>query len=607
MSPPKVPAKDGADVETQDGQAGSPGGFRGPASAAHADADVLPRKLGRYVLMEKVGQGGMGAVYRAHDPQLDRTMAIKLLRPDTEVADDGMRSTRELRLLREAQALARLSHPNVVAVHDAGTEFGQVYVVMEFVPGQNLAQWLREAPRLATEVIDVFVQAGKGLAAAHSRGVVHRDFKPSNVFVGQDGRVRVGDFGLARVEGPRPSSDRAVAGVAWPAEMPLTGEGVAMGTVAYMAPEQMLGQTVDARADQYSFCVALHEALWAERPTLAQGLMGLEGVKRTDLVRARGIPGHIRKTLARGFRINPAERHASMDVLLAALEGRRTTARWLVLTVGVVLAMGSLATAAVMGWRTGQGKEQGAHTPVASQTCMVAAERMASAWGTPVRTRLVNQVVAPAGVAAQQAFSRVTANVDALVLDWHSRLDAACSATAAGNAQAHAQLGCLEGHALRIAHWVTQLEGAAGPEALAEVLATAAGWPAKASCESLMEAPTAVAAVPALLPKTLQAPEASAPSPATKRGQRRGRTKTPRSAGQASPTGQGTVTLQSTPWARIIVDGKDTGLYTPQNRMVLNAGRHKITLTNDTLNKSVNFSVSIRAGAHAQPSAVVLR
>ncbi|MCA9686497.1 MAG: serine/threonine protein kinase, partial [Myxococcales bacterium] len=213
--------------------------------------DDLPRpqEIGHYTVIGTLGAGGMGVVYVAHDRRLDRRVALKLLRR----ADAG--ETARARLLREAQAMARLSHPHVVAVHEVGTHDNQVFLAMEFVGGSNLRAWLNMRPRSWREIVAVFLQAGSGLVAAHEAGLIHRDFKPDNVLVGDDGRVRVADFGLAhgrQNQEPTPISfDSNIT-----LDKPLTETGAVLGTPAYMALEQHLGRKVDARCDQFSFCVA---------------------------------------------------------------------------------------------------------------------------------------------------------------------------------------------------------------------------------------------------------------------------------------------------------------------------------------------------------------
>ncbi|MBA3550218.1 MAG: serine/threonine protein kinase, partial [Nannocystis sp.] len=250
--------------------------------------------LGRYSLLRKLGEGGMGVVYSAYDEELDRRVAIKLLR-----VKDGAGPSAASRMLREAQAMAKLSHPNVVQVYDTGELSGQVFLAMEFVHGQTLREWLhgsetvpRPVPRPWRDVLAMYIQAGQGLAAAHAAGLVHRDFKPDNVLVGADGRARVLDFGLARYESARavdpaddptdsqdPAADedlelssrsrnrsRNPSRRSRPADPQLTAAGTTIGTPAYMSPEQHLRAPTAARSDQFSFCVSLYEGLHGERP-----------------------------------------------------------------------------------------------------------------------------------------------------------------------------------------------------------------------------------------------------------------------------------------------------------------------------------------------------
>jgi serine/threonine protein kinase len=224
-----------------------------PAQAPPMPCGTL---LGRYVVLERLGAGGMGVVHRAYDTVLDRAVALKLL-----PSHGGWRSgPARTRLLQEAQAMARLTHPHVVGVFDAGEVDGQVFIAMELVEGTTLRDWLQASARGWREVVEVFTAAGRGLAAAHAVGLVHRDFKPSNVLVGRDGRVRVTDFGLAHAAPGEPLPGTA------PGLMDRAPPGLAVGTLAYMAPEQFAGGAVDARADLFSFCVAFWEALHGELP-----------------------------------------------------------------------------------------------------------------------------------------------------------------------------------------------------------------------------------------------------------------------------------------------------------------------------------------------------
>ncbi|HEY8377852.1 MAG TPA: serine/threonine-protein kinase, partial [Nannocystis sp.] len=256
-------------------------------------------------------------MYAAYDPELDRKIALKILHPG---ADAGGRA-RE-RLLREAQALARLSHPNVVAVHDVGTHEGQVFVAMEFIAGATLSATIAKQRPSSAEILRLYRAAGEGLAAAHRAGLVHRDFKPDNVMVGSDGRVRVVDFGLAHAAveaNPDGAQDLAAA------PSGLTATGALMGTPAYMAPEQYLGRPTDARTDVFAYCVALYEHLHGRRPFAGETLVELaQAVTSGKLpeVTAGGtrVPSAVRRILLRGLARDPADRYPSMEALLADLD-----------------------------------------------------------------------------------------------------------------------------------------------------------------------------------------------------------------------------------------------------------------------------------------------
>src|SRR6185503_20934195 len=221
-------------------------------------------RVGRYLVLSSLGAGGMGVVFAAYDPQLDRKIALKLLRSGLAGSSKDART----RLRREAQAIAQLSHPNVVSVYDVGTTVeGDLYIAMEFVEGDTLTTWLGKYPRTWRETIDVFLQAARGLQSAHRVGLLHRDFKPDNVLVGGDGRVRVTDFGLARSMMVDPESGRGPTPIlANTLSSSLTATGTVLGTPRYMPPEQLTGPDIDARADQFSFCVALFEALFGTHP-----------------------------------------------------------------------------------------------------------------------------------------------------------------------------------------------------------------------------------------------------------------------------------------------------------------------------------------------------
>ncbi|MBC8072186.1 MAG: serine/threonine protein kinase, partial [Deltaproteobacteria bacterium] len=239
--------------------------LRAAVAAKLIGTAAIPVRVGRFIIVERVGAGAMGVVYAAYDAELDRKVAIKVLRPSGD--DSGLR----LRLVREAQAMARLSDPNVVGVFEIGEHDGNGFVAMEFVRGSTLREWLAAAKRSPSAILGAYVQAGRGLAAAHVAGIVHRDFKPDNVLVDAEldaqgaPRVRVTDFGLAQTGALSEAATSLTSG-AMPSDLLVTRAGVRVGTPGYMAPEQILGEPTDARSDQFAFCVALWEALAGERP-----------------------------------------------------------------------------------------------------------------------------------------------------------------------------------------------------------------------------------------------------------------------------------------------------------------------------------------------------
>ena len=263
-------------------------------------------RIGRFDVEGKLGEGGMGAVYRAHDPELERHVAIKLL---TKGAGEG--SEGRARLQREARALAKLSHPNVVHVYEVDKEGDQVFIAMEYIRGTTLRHWAADG-RSWREIVDMFVGAGRGLQAAHAAGIIHRDFKPENVLVAHDGRPRVLDFGLARPDSPVGGTGELSEAdtvemdtPAAPLELSLTRTGALLGTPAYMAPEQFKGETVDARSDQYSFCAALFETLYEERPFSGDSLIELSAEVLKGEIRAidpseHGVPAEIHAAVLRG-------------------------------------------------------------------------------------------------------------------------------------------------------------------------------------------------------------------------------------------------------------------------------------------------------------------
>ncbi|MCY1061821.1 protein kinase [Nannocystis sp. SCPEA4] len=314
-------------------------------------------RVGRFAVLRRVGAGGMGVVYAAYDEQLDRRIALKLVHAGHH--DPGAAA----RMRREAQALAKLSHPNVVQVYEVGEARGQVYIAMEFVQGETLRAWQERQRRGWREALAMYVQAGRGLAAAHAVGLIHRDFKPENVLVGDDGRPRVVDFGLARAR-PRDGAenrseeeglkDQVRWGMSRRASeevAALTAAGAVVGTPAYMAPEQHEGGEADARSDVFGFCVALHEALHGARP--------FAGERREDVHAAivagaiargpRDVPAWLQRAVDRGLAADPAARWPSMDALLAALARDPTRLRRQIALALLLLA--ALVAGGLLLWR----------------------------------------------------------------------------------------------------------------------------------------------------------------------------------------------------------------------------------------------------------------
>jgi hypothetical protein len=396
-------------------------------------------QIGKYRLGRLLGAGGMGQVWAAHDPDLDRDVALKLLRAENAAAQ--LRT----RLLREARAMARLKHPNVLTVYEVGSVGDRDYIAMELVDGMNLDQWLATSPP-KTDVWSALVAAGHGLAAAHRAGLVHRDFKPHNVLRSSDGRVLVTDFGLARGVGDEPvqpvpaSLDTPIAlDVTLDAQAkdsvldsPLTQTGALIGTPAYMAPEQYAGSPPDPRTDQFAFCVTAWQALTGQRPFQGTSLDELRRQTSRGVANIKtSMPRGIRAVLVRGLDPDPNKRWGGIDDLIAALEPhseqRRKQRQWGFGGVG-------LGVAALVVWFGIPHHE--AKKPAASPyACKSPDEAFADAWTSERRTALENRV----GAAA----SLVSRALDDLRHGW---LDAYAAACAAPPSQAtFAKLGCLLG------------------------------------------------------------------------------------------------------------------------------------------------------------------
>jgi eukaryotic-like serine/threonine-protein kinase len=462
-------------------------------------------KVGRYVLLDRVGEGGIGVVFAANDPELDRKVAVKLLRPrssrvrwgdptlvladqptiDAEnesAPDDDARA----RLVREAQAMARLTHPNVVAIHDVGTVGKDgVFIAMEFVEGRNAKVWLREKSRSWQEVLAVFLEAGRGLAAAHAANLVHRDFKPDNVLVGNDGRVRVTDFGLARAT--QPGRDRG------PLAARLTATDMVLGTPGYIAPEQLRGEGTDARADQFSFCVSLYEALYGDKPFVGANLESYaEHVKYDDVspgANPKSVPPRLRRILLKGLSRRPEHRYPSMAALLDQL-GRKpelTRLRWAIfVAAAVTLGIGALAVT-----RLRKPSPPG---------CEEASSFLAGIWDPPVRDRIHAAFSATGAPYSEDAWTRVEKALDGDATRWIAEREAACTATRVRHEQTEERMllrmACLERRRTEISALVDVLAHA-DEAVVAKAAEAVASLPAASICANTK---VSVADLPAAAP-----------------------------------------------------------------------------------------------------------
>jgi len=409
-------------------------GFEADLRAVDPDAD--PKQAGPYVLLHRVGEGGMGVVYRAHDPRLDRDVAVKVLRTASRGRRDGDAAAR---LVREARALARFTHPNVVEVYDVGRIGARVFVAMEFVDGVTLGRWLKSQPSVQ-EILGRFCAAGRGLLAAHEAGLVHRDFKPDNVLVGEDGRVRVTDFGLARSAHPEAGSQsrsragsqsgppsgsrsgsRSGSGIE-PATLDvgrtaLTGAGLAMGTPRFMAPEQHYGEPTDARTDQYAFCVALLEALIGGRAfpgrTPADLARDKHAASFADPEAIAALPPRLRRALLKGLSPQLEDRWPSLAPLLDVLAP--SPRRRLVYAGGLAA---TLAVAGGMAWSLASGRSP----------CATDAERIDAVWN-PDRATAVRAAIVDSAVGyADEVAPRVRARLDAYADGWRAAQRTVCQA-----------------------------------------------------------------------------------------------------------------------------------------------------------------------------------
>lgn len=433
------------DVETTTVEGGDTiGPLRG------GDADALPpgSQIGRYVVMRELGAGAMGVVVQAYDPELDRTVAVKRLRPDGRTDAEEARR----RLQREAQAMAKLQHPNVIAVHDVGMAHGELFVAMELVDGDTLRAWIRQRPPWPA-VVDVFLQAGRGLAAAHRAGLVHRDFKPANVLIAKSGRVRVLDFGLvSHVQAGAMSVPPAdVSEESTPGDDDLTRGGTILGTPGYMAPEQHLGRPADARSDIYAYCVSLFEGLYGDRPFSGHTLGALGRAKQAMQlipIPERDVPPRIREVALKGLAVDPSERWPSMDALLEALERAAAPRRRWVWAAGLALTAAIAAAVAVQ------------TLDAEARPCADAAAPLAEVWSDRHRARGREAFEATRAPFADASWTTLARSLDAYADEWSQARTAVCEATRVRSEQPEpvlrARMACLD-HRLEELRTVVEL------------------------------------------------------------------------------------------------------------------------------------------------------
>jgi len=408
--------------------------------AAAEDAPELGRGslFGRYVVLRLIGRGAMGAVYLAFDGELNRKVALKLLHTNTDPLRTEL--TRE-RLLREAQAMARLSHPNVVAVYEVGSVDDAVFLAMEYVEGETLKEWMSQEHDWR-EVVDTFTQAARGLQAAHAVDLVHRDFKPANVLVGSDDRVRVTDFGLARdavqdtddSDEEHGEQERLVGESAEDRlAVTLTATGSLIGTPAYMAPEQFMGTPADALADQFSFCASLYEALYGKRAFTGASIAELSvNVERAELVkqpRGSSVPTWLHALLVRGLSKDPRDRFDTMTELLAELNRDRGRVRRLSLLALAVIAPVAI-TVGVLTSRSGN----------AAKLCTTSGQEMQAVWNQ-ARSNSIETALARADKSYRGRLSTsVTGELAKWSKRWTAMHESTCHATRVDGNQSEALL-----------------------------------------------------------------------------------------------------------------------------------------------------------------------
>jgi tetratricopeptide (TPR) repeat protein len=372
-------------------------------------------KIGRYEVIRSLGRGGMGVVYLARDPELDRPVALKLVKPSLQA--DERADHFEKRLMREARAMAKLAHPNVLTIYDVGIQEGSVFLASEWVDGCTLDEWMSEGPHRWPPVAARFREAARGLVAAHAAGLVHRDFKPSNVMVGKDERVRVFDFGLVK------STTGSIGDVT----TQLSGNFV-VGTPAYMSPEQMVGKAADERSDQFSFCASLYEALAGVRPFTGRNLTELlTNIGSGKLDEPKKIPKWLWDMIKRGLKKNPDDRHASMKVVLEILEkGLGNRRRRSVMVAVASLTLVGIAAGATGIWRGQDDSES---------LCGEEGKALGEAWSQQRRSAVQQSILSSQAPYAADLWHSAGESFDQYAKDWQRQSRLSCVETRAKKQQ----------------------------------------------------------------------------------------------------------------------------------------------------------------------------
>ncbi len=444
------------------------GSGHGGAATSPTPAAVVGTRIDRYVMISELGAGGMGRVYLASDPELDRKVAIKVLRHVDAKGDY------DARLRREAQALARVTHPNVAAIYDVGELDDHLFLAMEYVGGGTLSAWLAAEPRTWREVVRVFAGAARGLAAVHATGFVHRDFKPDNVLLDDGGQAKVTDFGLVATLAERSDGvvgDHGTFGA-------LTVTGAVLGTPAYMAPEQFAGGAIDARSDQFSFCVALYEALYGERPFPGTTVAEIRGALAAGLrepAQRRGVPRWLHRAVARGLAIDPAARFRSMDDLAAALSPTRRQRR----RRGAVLATAGIAAIA------------GAGALLATRSSgepPCDGVEIDAVWNPHVRAALQAAIAGTHAPFAADVAKSVVGSVDHYANHWRATYAQVCEATRVHHTQSVAMMDlrmtCLAGREHELASLIDVL-AIASPAITEHAVDLAGSLPSLERCDDV--------------------------------------------------------------------------------------------------------------------------